>query len=64
MFVGVINDFDAKKEFDSEAYSTDVILQNDITMSYLKLLSFDWPCIDESYIKLLINDMKDKGFLY
>ena len=53
-----------KKEFDSEAYSTDVILQNDITMSYLNLLSFDWPCIDESYIKLLINDMKDKGFLY
>jgi thioester reductase-like protein len=58
---GVINYFAYKNI--SENSKAPVLVTSEITIDQLKGLGFEWPEVDERYIKDLINYMVDAGFL-
>jgi len=57
---GIINDFTNDNDL---VYNHIIETNNNITCNYLNSLNFSWPVLDFDYINLLINYMKNVGFL-
>ena len=45
-------------------YNDSIDIDAGITCRYLSKLGFEWPVIDEEYIKKMTNHIKDVSFVY
>lgn len=52
---GIINDFNEESQL---KFHTNVKLDSEITVSYLKQLNFEWPAINVEYIKKIVDYMR------
>jgi thioester reductase-like protein len=57
---GIVNDFNEEGQL---RFTTNVKLNSEITVSYLKQLGFEWPLIDVEYMRKIINYMKHVKYI-
>lgn len=57
---GIINDLNANKDL---IYKTNIKINSDFTMEYLRKLNFEWPNINKKYLKKYIDYFKNINFL-
>lgn len=60
IYEAFVNDMDEEGNIN---YETNIYIQNDFTIRYLKQLGFEWTKIDYEYVKGYIEYFKEKGFL-
>ena len=60
IYEAFVNDMDGEGNIN---YETNIYIQNDFTIRYLKQLGFEWTKIDYEYVKGYIEYFKEKGFL-
>jgi hypothetical protein len=60
ILAGIVQDMGSENSF---SYSAKMKTDNKKTQKYLKSLNFEWPVINEEYIRLIVDYMKDTGFL-
>ncbi len=60
IYEAFVNDMDQEGNIN---YETNIFIQNDFTIRYLKQLGFEWTKIDYEYVKGYIEYFKQKGFL-
>ena len=58
--LGIINDFTEDKDL---VYNYTIKQNNDVTSRYLKNLGFEWPEINEKYLKKMLDYMKKVNFI-
>lgn len=58
----IVSDLNYTKKFD---YSSDIIINQDLTNKFLELVNFEWPVIDKNYLMNFfdksdfVNDTKE-----
>ena len=60
---GIINDFSFTNSNLSLTYGYTVNILSDYTQKYLKFFGFEWPIINDLYLKKIIKYMKDVKFI-
>ncbi|MBR2877101.1 MAG: SDR family oxidoreductase, partial [Clostridia bacterium] len=60
IFETFINDMD---EYDQLNYDSNIRIENDFTVEYLKALGFEWADIDFEYMKRYVEYFKEIGYL-
>lgn len=57
---GIIRDFNSEKKL---IYESNIKIQSDFTKEFLKKIDFEWPDIDEKYIKKYLEYLIEIGYL-
>jgi len=60
IFETFINDMDENEKL---SYDSNIRIENDFTVEYLKKLGFEWSDIDFSYLKKYIEYFRKTGYL-